>query len=139
MARNIEIKRGFVVGDERDRGARQTLNFGHTLGHAVETLSGYALSHGQAVALGMAMETRAANRMGLGRADEDEIERALSANGLPVRRAFSWGDVLENALRDKKRAGRSVTVAVLESIGHGKLVCLQQDEFERFVRLGVES
>lgn len=139
VARNIEIKRSFVVGDEKDRGMRQMLNFGHTLGHAVETLSGYALSHGQAVALGMVMETRAANRMGFGCADEDKIARALEKNGLMVSCGFSADDVLKTALHDKKRAGDQVVVAALEKIGKGRLKALPLGEFERYVRLGVEA
>lgn len=53
VARNVAIKRDVVVADERENGARQLLNLGHTFGHAVEKCSGYAMSHGQSVAVGM--------------------------------------------------------------------------------------
>lgn len=139
VARNVEIKRSFVVGDERDLGKRQLLNFGHTIGHAVETLSGFSLSHGQAVAIGIACETRAGNRMGLGDADINAAVAALEANGLPTVCAFPAEKVLEIALRDKKRLGDRISVGVLERFGRGALKSLSLAEFERYVRLGVEA
>jgi 3-dehydroquinate synthase len=65
IARSIEIKANVVRGDLRERGLRKTLNFGHTLGHAIEALSDYRLLHGQAIAIGMALESRLAERIGV--------------------------------------------------------------------------
>ncbi len=136
---NVLVKRSFVLGDEKDRGMRQLLNFGHTLGHAVESLSDYRLSHGQAVAIGMAAEARAARKMGFGKVHEKEILAALRACGLPSQSPFGAEEILEKALRDKKRAGNTLTVGALADIGQGFLKKLTLEEFDAFVRLGVEA
>ena len=139
VERNVLVKRSYVVGDERDRGQRQLLNFGHTIGHAVEALSGFGLSHGQAVAIGMAAETRAARRMGFGFVHEDEVISALDAAGLPHQCPFSADQVEAVALGDKKRAGDTITVGALRAIGAGFLEKLDLASFHRFVALGVEA
>ena len=136
VARNVEIKRSFVVGDERDRRQRQLLNFGHTIGHAVEAWSGFTLSHGQAVAIGMVMETRAARRLGLTDQDEAPIAEALAANGLPTMTDALAGEILRFALHDKKRQGAGVTVAVPVRIGEARLQELDVPAFERYIAAG---
>ena len=136
VARNVEIKRGFVVGDERDQGQRQLLNFGHTIGHAVEAWSRFTLSHGQAVAIGMVMETRAARILGLSEVREDRLAAALRANGLPTGTDAPADRLLAFALRDKKRRTDSVTVAVPVSYGQARLVRLGLDELARFIEAG---
>ena len=117
VERNVAIKRSFVVGDEKDRGKRQLLNFGHTIGHAVEALSHFSLSHGQAVAIGMIAETRAARRMGWTELNEEILLEAAEKNGLPTRTEYTPGQVLDIALRDKKR--RSDTLGVVVPLGLG--------------------
>ena len=139
VEQNVLVKRGFVVGDERDRGRRQLLNFGHTIGHAVETLSRYSLSHGQAVAIGMAAETRAARRMGFGGVDADEVIDVLKACGLPAVCPYPAEQVYRAALGDKKRAGDRVTVGALRRAGEGFLQTLDLADFSRFVTAGVEA
>ncbi len=67
VVRSIEIKADVVSKDERESGLRKILNFGHTLGHAVETAAGYALPHGSCVALGMILEARIGEQMGVTR------------------------------------------------------------------------
>ena len=139
IARNIEIKRRFVAADERDSGQRQLLNFGHTIGHALEARSGFTLSHGQAVAIGMVMETRAARRMGLTDLDEAVLMRALEANGLPVSARESADSLRAYALRDKKRSSAGITVAVPDAIGEAHLCTLRPADFERYLIAGCES
>jgi len=89
IARNVAIKAAVVAADERESGERAHLNFGHTVGHAIEVLSGYGeVSHGQAVALGMVAANHVAVARGLlaGR-DAERVERLVSKLELPVRRA----------------------------------------------------
>ena len=82
---SIEIKSGIVSRDEHEGGVRKILNFGHTIGHAIEMLSGYALAHGEAVAIGMTLESSIAERAGIAKeGTAKEIRSALSAAGLPV-------------------------------------------------------
>jgi len=109
------VKAGIVSLDERESGRRLLLNFGHTIGHAIEAASGYRLRHGEAVSIGMVLESRIAVRMGLfGQAGASRIERLLSALRLPTRLSrisLSVGSILTAAGRDKKaRAGRTLFV-----------------------------
>ena len=69
IERCVSIKKSIVEADERDTGLRQILNFGHTVGHGIEKLSSFSVSHGQAVAKGLIVEARAAYRFGLAPVD----------------------------------------------------------------------
>ncbi len=85
IARSIEIKAAVVQRDERESGVRKILNFGHTIGHAIEQLSGYALLHGEAVAIGMVIEARLGERTGAtAPGTAARIERCVLAAGLPA-------------------------------------------------------
>lgn len=83
--RNCEIKYRVVMKDERESGLREVLNLGHTVGRAIETLSGYRLLHGEAVSIGLAAECALAVRLGLMTAEEESrVKALLSRAGLPV-------------------------------------------------------
>ncbi|ADH85005.1 3-dehydroquinate synthase [Desulfurivibrio alkaliphilus] len=85
IARCCAIKAEVVAADEREADLRRILNFGHTLGHAVEAASGYTLAHGRAVAIGMAAVGEIAADKGLWRQEEaDELRQLLTEYGLPV-------------------------------------------------------
>lgn len=108
---SVEIKAAVVARDEREGGVRKTLNFGHTLGHAIEALSGYALLHGEAVAIGMALESALAERIGVAdRGTHERVRAALARAGLPTDRPrdMSADDVIALTRADKK-ARRGVT------------------------------
>lgn len=110
VARGVEIKADAVRRDEREGGIRKTLNFGHTVGHAVEHTSGYSLLHGEAVAIGMVYEALIAERIGAATAGTaDSIRRAVQSAGLPHERprTMSIDDIVSATRGDKKaRAGR---------------------------------
>ncbi|MDE3053118.1 MAG: 3-dehydroquinate synthase [Gemmatimonadota bacterium] len=111
IARSVEIKSAVAYGDYRESGRRKTLNFGHTIGHAIEHLSGYALLHGEAVAIGMCVEAEIAERVGVARAGTaDRIRAACAAAGLPDRRPMDLAAeaIVAATHGDKKgRAGRA--------------------------------
>ena len=111
IATCVGMKRDLVAADEFDRAIRQLLNLGHTAGHAIETLSGYRISHGHAVAIGLAIMARAFCR------DAAEIEAALIKLGLPTRTEFSPEQLAQAALADKKRAGERITLVIPRAIG----------------------
>jgi 3-dehydroquinate synthase len=120
VARSVEIKAKIVLSDMREHGLRKTLNFGHTLGHAIEQASGYALMHGECVAIGMVLEARLAERMGVAdRGTAAEIERILRRAELPVSRpAHLHADIVLEATRlDKKSRGGAVEYALPVRIG----------------------
>jgi 3-dehydroquinate synthase len=112
IVRSIEIKADIVSRDEREEGLRKLLNFGHTIGHAVELISGYSLLHGEAVAIGMALESELAEQIGLAQTGTAAtVSNALHSAGLPTALpSGSDGDAVMEAMRsDKKgRSGRTM-------------------------------
>ena len=120
IVRSIEIKAGIVARDERERGLRKVLNFGHTIGHALEALSGYELAHGEAVAIGMALESAVAEHAGIAEdGTSSSILGALRAAGLPTQRpeGMSGEKILEAMRADKKARGGQVEYALPCRIG----------------------
>jgi len=120
VVRSIEIKADVVLRDERERGLRKVLNFGHTIGHAIEALSGYEFAHGEAVAIGMALESDLAERSGIAEAGTaDRIRHSLGVAGLPANRPVGIsGDRIVEAMRaDKKARGGEVEYALPSRIG----------------------
>jgi 3-dehydroquinate synthase len=120
VRRNVEIKARVVAADEKEGGIRKILNFGHTIGHAVELLSGYALLHGECVAIGMVAEARLATALGLADATlAPTIIDGLRAVGLPV--ALPAGMALDAVLAatrsDKKARAGAVEYALPSRIG----------------------
>lgn len=117
---NVAIKAEVVAEDEREGGRRKILNFGHTIGHAVEHASGYALLHGEAVAIGMALESALAEEIGIARAGvAARIRAALQAAGLPIALPQGVGvaAVLAATHSDKKARGGDVEYALPTGIG----------------------
>ena len=120
IARSVEIKAQVVGRDEREAGLRAVLNFGHTLGHAIESASGYAIAHGEAVASGMVLEARLAERLGVARRGTAErIQQAVAAAGLPTGRpaALTPEQIVHAARADKKARGGLVRYALPARIG----------------------
>ncbi len=123
IRRAARIKAQVVSADEREApgGPRTLLNYGHTLGHALETATGYeGLLHGEAVSIGMTAAAEIARRMGL--LDEASVRaqaEALSAFGLPLRAPpVDWAAVRQAMGVDKKVEGGKVRWVLLERIGH---------------------
>ena len=120
IVRSIEIKADIVSRDEREDGLRKSLNFGHTIGHAVELVSDYSLLHGEAVAIGMALEGRLAERIGVAQAGTaDAITNALRAAGLPtdLPQSLDRDAVLEAMRSDKKGRSGKMQFALPRRIG----------------------
>ncbi len=121
IERNVRIKADVVAPDERERtGLRAILNFGHTVGHAIEAGSDYERRHGECVALGMVVACRLSVRMGLLDADDEQtVVAALAELGLPTALG-SAGDtrrLMDYVARDKKATGRRVRYVLLEGLG----------------------
>jgi len=134
VRRNVEIKAAVVGEDEFERGKRKLLNFGHTLGHAIEKLSNFSLTHGHAVAIGMVLATRAAEKLGYSPAGTLDTVLACSRHfDLPTQCCYSAEEIYNAATGDKKRSGGSIDVVVLEEIGRAKTVRLNMDELRKFV------
>lgn len=130
---SLMIKRGYIEDDEFDRGRRNLLNFGHCFGHALETTTGFAVPHGQAVTVGMLLADAVAVRRGLlDPAEADGRRRALYLPVLGVRPVLDADDAaaLVRAMRfDKKRTGAGLALVMVGSGGRATRVDdLTEDE-----------
>ena len=120
VTRALRIKAGVVGRDPREAGERAILNFGHTVGHALEAASGYAIPHGRAVAIGCAVEADLSAQLGLLNTEGVvRVRRALGALGLPVEvpRELDRERVIEACRRDKKARSGMVRCVLLQEVG----------------------
>lgn len=140
IARCVEIKRDVVNEDERDTGVRALLNFGHTAAHGIEKLSGYSISHGRAVGIGMVIAARGAAKAGIcPYSAVDDIIKAVRLYGLEENCDFSASGLSEIAFSDKKRAGSSITLVLPERIGSCILKKIPVSELSGFFEMGMEK
>ena len=137
IAECTKIKSELVREDEFDTGTRQLLNLGHTFGHAIEKLSNLKVSHGHAVAIGMVMASRAAEKMGICESGIlAEVKEILTKNALPTCSPYSAEEIYNAALNDKKRTGGYVTIVLPEKIGKCILKKVSIEEFKTIVEKG---
>lgn len=139
ITRCVEMKRDIVNEDEKESGIRAILNFGHTIGHAIEINSKFEISHGSAVAIGMMIASKGAYSLGMCDCDiSEEIKEVLIKNNLPVSCDFSAEALYNVSCSDKKRSGNSIKLIVPEKMGKcvGKKVPTEQ--MLDFIKAGLE-
>ena len=116
--RCVKAKASIVSRDEFDKGERAALNFGHTFGHAIEKLSDFSISHGSAVAVGMRIAADVSVELGIcSPADAQMLIDAIVSNGLGIDCPFDPVEIARAALSDKKKAGDTVSLVLIERIG----------------------
>ncbi len=116
----LKTKITAVEADEMDRGERMALNFGHTVGHALEKTAG--IPHGEAISIGMVEEARLSVHMGmLKQTDFERIKSLLSAIGLPTRLEADMDAAISAMRSDKKRRGGDIDIVLLEGIGNARV------------------
>jgi len=129
---SVGIKAAIVGRDEKEAGERRKLNFGHTLGHALEACLG--VSHGEAVSLGMVMAAELSARKGLlSREEAGRVSGLLQSLGLPTYTAFDRRAVLDAVRRDKKRTGSKIKFVFLKGIGEPAVEDLDFEELEGYI------
>lgn len=134
----VKIKGCIVENDEFESDMRRLLNLGHTVGHAVEKCSKYAISHGHAVAIGMAIVSKAAEKSGLcEKGLSKEITAALKACSLPTSCNFSADELTDVILSDKKRVRDYVAFVIPEKIGSCIIHNVPISEIKDFILLGM--
>lgn len=137
VARNVSIKRDVVEADERERGLRQTLNLGHTVGHAIEAACGFTLGHGSCVAAGLCIVARASRERGWCSEETCErIERCVRAHGLPTTTDIATETLMGYVAHDKKRRGGGVTLVVPAEVGRCELRRVSLSELAGLIELG---
>lgn len=138
IARCVELKRDVVMQDEFDTGERQKLNLGHTVGHGIEAHSNFTISHGQAVAIGMAIVAKAAAQYGICSENTlNEILSVIQRFDLPWQTSCTAQELFTSALSDKKRAGGTVALVVPERIGHCILKPTPVEKLKDFIEAGL--
>ncbi len=139
IKRCVEIKRDIVNRDEFEKGERKLLNFGHTIGHAIEKCSNFTISHGNAVAIGMVIATKGAFELGLSYDDySDVLLPILKKNNLPTICDFSADELYKITLTDKKRSRDVISLVVPEEYGLCKIHKIQIEQLKDFIEAGLK-
>jgi 3-dehydroquinate synthase len=140
ICRSIEIKRDVVENDEKEKGERMLLNFGHTMGHAIEKVYNFGTyTHGEAVAMGMVLASRAGELNGITQGGTTErIKSLLSKLQLPVECRVAVKELAKAAINDKKRSGDIINLVMLKQLGEGYTLKLPVTELERFFSGGAK-
>lgn len=135
IARCCQIKADIVVNDETDKGERMLLNFGHTIGHAVENYYGYGtLSHGAAVAIGMCIMTEYSEKNGITEKGTLETIRSLNRKyNLPTE-CEHRKELIGAATHDKKRVGDSINIVLVKKMGQGFYQKVPKEALERIAK-----
>lgn len=143
LRRGIEVKAVIVEEDEQEKGKRAFLNFGHTLGHALEKEAGYGtLTHGEGVAIGMCFALQLSEAIFNVSLPRKALEEWLKAIGLPtqVPTGLSTRRLIEHMKRDKKRKGETIRYVLLKALGDPALVEIPEQQLtqalERFREAG---
>lgn len=124
-----------IEEDEFDNGLRQTLNFGHTIGHVIERNSNFSLPHGVCVAKGMGIIIESAVAQGtLDKEEADEMLSLIKTYSLPVDDAITPEDAVSGAMNDKKKRGNTISLIVVNKIGKADIVKMTPEELLSFLK-----
>ena len=138
VAMNVEIKRKYVEADPCDTGCRQLLNFGHTIGHAIEKCSNYTISHGRAVAMGMVAETKAFIKLYNEKSEILEIIKSLlKKNSIKFDIPYTARELAQAAIHDKKMADGNLNIIAPLEIGNCQLKSIPISRLEEYIAAGV--
>lgn len=136
IRRAVIIKGDVVAADERDVGVRRLLNFGHTVGHAIETFTEHEFTHGQAVAVGMIIATRGALRMGYCRENFlDDLIGCITYRGLPNAVLATTEELISAMRSDKKRTGDEIALILPRRLGECAVETVPISDLEKYFRI----
>ena len=130
VQKNVQIKATVVQEDEFEKGERRLLNFGHTLGHAIENM--YELSHGHAISIGMTAASRISQQLN-GFGEADRVMYLLDQYKLPTLADFDKKKAVEVLKMDKKKASGAMNYVLLEKIGKGTVQQIPMQELEELI------
>lgn len=122
ICRCVNCKKEAVEADTKDVGRRMILNFGHTFGHAIEKLTGFSLSHGRAVGIGMVLAAEVGESLGVSElGTAKRIRRVLESYDMPTDSEFDFAEIVEATALDKKSFGKTLNLVLLPKIGESVL------------------
>ncbi|MBR4555852.1 MAG: 3-dehydroquinate synthase [Clostridiales bacterium] len=134
VAMNVADKASVVGEDETDNGRRQTLNFGHTVGHVIERDSGFTKPHGVCVAKGMGIIIDACVNAGtLTKEDAERMKNLLTLYKLPKGDEITPEEIVAGAMNDKKKRGNTLSVILVNKIGNAEIRKMTAEEFLKFL------
>jgi 3-dehydroquinate synthase len=140
IAECVRIKSDIVAVDEHDRGLRQLLNFGHTAAHAIERGTNFAVSHGEAVAIGMVIASNYAWQTGFcDKTVYDVVKSLVGMYHLPTTTDLTADELLTSALSDKKREGATISLVLPEYIGKAVTKKVNLDGLAEFLKIGTSG
>ncbi|HRD57158.1 MAG TPA: 3-dehydroquinate synthase [Ferruginibacter sp.] len=132
IEKNVGIKLNVVLNDEMETGERKLLNFGHTLGHAIEAC--YNLPHGHAISIGMVAAATLSNELAsLSLPEKDAIKQLLRKYGLPVHFAFDTDKIWDILANDKKRENNHMSFILLNKIGEGVVQSIPLNQLKKLI------
>jgi 3-dehydroquinate synthetase len=131
IRKNVTIKSAVVEKDEFEHGERRLLNFGHTLGHAIENL--YELSHGQAISIGMVAACMISEEFTAFK-ETDRVIAVLKKYGLPTLAEFDPREVMAVLRMDKKKVKDSMNYILLNKIGQGVVKLIPINELDKLLQ-----
>ena len=138
--RCVNLKAQIVNADEFENGERALLNFGHTVGHAIEALSDFTISHGHAVAIGMCIFAKGAFKYGL--CDKAVVDGIIALNqkySLPTETDFDADRIYDICLSDKKNAGNTIKVVLPDGRASCTIRKMTHSELYDFIKAGLEK
>lgn len=136
ITRCVSIKAQVVENDEREKGERMLLNFGHTLGHAIEKYYDYTgITHGYAVAIGMSTFTHIAEKCGMCEPGVSaKLDALLTKCHLPLTTEAPMDVLFKNSLGDKKRLSSGMNIIICPEIGTSRICSMSTEEYEKFLK-----
>ncbi len=131
----VKDKAHVIENDEHDNGIRQTLNYGHTVGHVIEKNNNFRLPHGICVAKGMGIMIDACERNStLSYEDASDMKALIKAYGLPVSDDITPEQAVAGAMNDKKKRGSILSVILVNKIGHSQIKNMTHKEYLEFLK-----
>lgn len=137
LEKGLRTKATVCNQDLKEAGLRKVLNFGHTLGHAIEHLSHYRLSHGEAISIGMTLANKIAQKLGkLTKKQGERIAAMFKKYDLPTKlpKSIKVKDMIDMVYRDKKMDGQKVTFILSRGMGKHEMVQLSPDELKKLLK-----
>lgn len=135
----VKYKAQIVSQDEEETGIRKILNLGHTIGHSIEKISDYNISHGYAVAIGMSYIAKLSYKLNfISKEKARDIINCIKANNLPISTNYKLEDIFKNTTVDKKCTDDMISIILIQDIGHCILEKISLARWKEYIQMAME-